>query len=95
MQCRDISLLSVETSAGAVSLDALVFGAGVGQIWLSNVQCSGSESRLVECRSLSGAEDYRCYHSADAGLRCQMDNSGKELLCSYLHAVMIVLTLRF
>jgi hypothetical protein len=65
---------------GAVSLGAAAsFSVGVGQIWLSSVQCSGSESHLVDCTSSSGAQDYRCYHSADAGVRCQANSSGKEI----------------
>ena len=50
----------------------------MGQIWLSNVQCSGGESRLDECTSSSGVEDFRCYHNADAGVRCQASSGGKS-----------------
>ena len=57
-----------------MALSALVFGAGLGQIWISNVQCTGSESRLTECTSAVGSDDYRCMHSEDAGVRCPDEN---------------------
>ncbi len=58
-----------------MALSTAVFGGGVGQIWLSHVQCVGSETRLVDCVSTAGAQDYRCVHSEDAGVRC-LDESG-------------------
>ena len=42
-------------------------GQGSGRIWLSSVQCSGSETGLINC-SHSGLESYRC--SRVAGVRC-------------------------
>ena len=40
---------------------------GSGKIWLSSLQCSGSETGLTNC-SHSGFDSYRC--SQVAGLRC-------------------------
>ncbi|CAM4563816.1 unnamed protein product [Leuciscus chuanchicus] len=42
------------------------FGPGSGQIWMSLVMCTGSESTLKNCGSLSGS----CDHSKDAGVIC-------------------------
>ncbi|XP_065913717.1 scavenger receptor cysteine-rich domain-containing group B protein-like isoform X2 [Dysidea avara] len=42
-------------------------GQGSGKIWLSSVQCSGSETVLTNCTH-SGFDSYRC--SQVAGLRC-------------------------
>lgn len=46
------------------------FGEGIGQIWLDNVQCTGSERELISCTAnSSGAND--CTHAQDAGVRCE------------------------
>ena len=47
------------------------FGSGEGDLYLENVQCDGSESRLEDCH-VSGEQ---CSHSDAAGVNCQ----GKEL----------------
>ena len=53
------------------------FGAGTGSILITNVECSGSESELQDCTS-SDAVSF-CYHSEDAGVRCQ----GRYRLINY------------
>ena len=55
---------------GAVAFTNAHFGAGVGPIYLDNVECSGSESNLTDCSSSSIVYCYRG-HSEDAGVRCQ------------------------
>ena len=53
------------------------FGGGSGQpIWLDNVQCSGRESRLLDC-DFSVIGHHNCVHAEDAGVKCQPLNSGK------------------
>ena len=45
------------------------FTNGVGRIWLDEVRCTGSESRLIDCPANPiGIED--CTHPEDAGVRC-------------------------
>ena len=57
-------------STDAVAFSRAHFGAGIGTIYLDNVGCTGSETRLIDCTrsttvSCSGG------HSEDAGVRCQ------------------------
>ena len=42
---------------------------GTGQIFLDDLQCTGSESRLVDCPH-NGLGSHNCDHSQDAGVRC-------------------------
>lgn len=46
------------------------FGAGVGQIALSDVHCNGTEERLIDCHA---GEVVTCSrsHQEDSGVRCQ------------------------
>ena len=45
------------------------FGAGSGQIWLDNVECSGSESSVAICQH-RGWDVHNCFHSEDASVIC-------------------------
>lgn len=45
------------------------FSNGAGQIWLDDIQCTGSESRLIDC-SANRLGDVNCVHSDDAGVSC-------------------------
>ena len=53
---------------GAEALSSATFGEGVGDIYLDDVQCSGSENRLIDC-PYNPIDN--CVHAEDAGVRCQ------------------------
>ena len=62
---RDIILLY----SGAVALFS-GFTNGASQIWLDNVQCRGTETRLIDCPA-NAIGSHNCAHFEDAGVRCQ------------------------
>ena len=46
------------------------FGAGSGKIWMDDVACSSSYTKLIYCpSSILGTSN--CGHSDDAGVSCQ------------------------
>ena len=48
---------------------------GSGLIWLDEVECLGSEQRLIDCPS-SMLGNHNCFHDEDAGVMCV--GTGKE-----------------
>ena len=66
IDCSRFEYCSLGASAVYLQRGSGVFGQGVGLIALSNVQCIGSESKLIDCPS--GLVS--CSHGNDAGVRC-------------------------
>ena len=57
-------------NVGAVATSRAIFGQGAGPILLSDVQCSGTETSLIECY-WTAHDIHTCLHSEDAGVICQ------------------------
>jgi hypothetical protein len=73
--CRQLGL----PTSGATALTGSAVPDGTGQIWLDDVQCYGSESRLIDCRARPLGWS-NCRHSQDAGVNCaSLPTTGKEL----------------
>ena len=74
MRCYEESLMfhsgTVFMPTDAVAFSRAHFGAGSGPIHLNNVDCSGSETNLINC-SQNSLFSCNSGHSADAGVRCQ------------------------
>lgn len=56
---------------GAQGMFNASYGEGTGRIWLSNVQCSGSEFKLSNCQA-SSIGVHSCTHAQDAGVKCEI-----------------------
>lgn len=62
--CRELGFPgAMETTVGSY------YGNGTGPIWLSEVNCEGTESAIDDCQSPPFGEHY-CDHSNDVGVIC-------------------------
>ena len=46
------------------------YGASSGKIWLDDVACTSSSSKLLQCSS-SPIGSHSCSHSDEAGVKCE------------------------
>lgn len=73
--CRQLGF----PDADAAYLTAF-FGEGTGPIWMDNVECTGSESSLTECRRSEWGR-HGCSHSEDASVSCNGTKGGLCVIC--------------
>ena len=65
--CRQLGFLSV----GAIALSSTDVPDGTGQIWLDDLSCRGTESRLIDCPA-GPLGTNSCGHREDAGVVCAL-----------------------
>ncbi|NXK51704.1 SRCRL protein, partial [Chauna torquata] len=51
---------------------------GMGQIWLDDVNCTGTEAALSECQARPWGQ-HNCHHVEDASVECSGNSSASEL----------------
>ena len=68
--CYNTPHTTTQSQTDAVHFSSAHFGAGIGPIHMSNVDCNGRESNLIDC-SRSSTVNCTNGHSEDAGVRCQ------------------------
>ena len=62
--CRQLNLHEGTAMTGGY------YGSGNGRIILDNVECTGREERLEDCRSIT---EHNCNHDEDAGVICRCE----------------------
>ncbi|XP_060084577.1 deleted in malignant brain tumors 1 protein-like [Ylistrum balloti] len=55
--------------SGGISRTNAHFGQGSGHVWMDDILCDGSESRLQDC-NFNGWGNENCHHGEDAGVEC-------------------------
>ena len=69
--CRQLGHQELGTT---IYSSSSTFGTGTGPVFLSDIQCVGSEANLLECRNSNfiqlGSNSY-CTHGRDVGLKCE------------------------
>ena len=69
--CRQLGL------GGALrAVKKTVYGFGSGSVWANDMNCTGRESSLFDCKNAPRAGGRRCYHTSDVGVVCTGPKSG-------------------
>ena len=75
---RKDALLHMKLADGVAINAEMIFGSGIGPIFLNNVSCGGDETSLDDCIH-SAVGVHNCDHSEDAGVICSQQGSQMEL----------------
>ena len=65
-----ISLINVSSTTGAVVYLSATFGQGIVPVWLNDVHCSGTESRLENCFN-NRVRYHSCFRVEESAVICQ------------------------
>ena len=58
------------------------FGRGSGPVWMNNVECSGNEATLAECRSDAWRDViFTCTSQRHAGVICRNESTNESKKC--------------
>ena len=78
--CRQLGL---GTNGGTALLGFSPSAPLLVPIWLNNVNCNGSESRLIECQH-KGLGNHSCDHDKDVFITCE-EKSNETIMLSYAY----------
>ena len=79
---------------GAVPIRFAFYGQGTGPILLDDVQCLGTETRLIDCPA-NTLTVHNCAHSEDAGVQCQFGNVYQHYMYSVNRTLLYVSLLQY
>ena len=68
MMSNNIIIYAIYLFKGYIARTGAYFGQGTAPILMDDVACTGTESRLINCRYDSSTSD--CNHREDAGATC-------------------------
>ena len=66
---RIVRVACAQLGHGFVASRQIHYGGGTGPIWLSHLDCTGDEDKLVDCPR-DAVVSSSCDHSHDAGVHC-------------------------
>ncbi|XP_048475013.1 deleted in malignant brain tumors 1 protein-like [Rhincodon typus] len=80
LDLHDADVICKQLRCGAVKdvmYDTQLFGAGLGPIWIHEIECQSHDSTLWQCRT-DQWDQHDCEHRDDAGVVCSESNVTKE-----------------
>ena len=75
-------LLRIIFAIGSIAVRGNQYGPGVGLIYLDDLECSGTESSLLDCEH-RGLSVSNCYHHQDAAVICKNNSKWIVLIKLY------------
>ena len=78
-----IFYISMALGIAIAAVSNIIFGPGDGFILLDDLECTGTESNLLECRSTTEHGVNNCNPNEDAGVFCASEFLNLVLQCKY------------